>query len=137
SRNPLMLSLSPMRALGALAIGACCASLVHAQTIHATLARTLNAYTMEGKEVAFSPDGRLLVTSSPDKFIKIWNVNDGRLVRTIPQPEGIASAEFSPDGQLIATGSYDHSVRLWRVSDGSLVREMKSGGTVWTVGFSA
>jgi WD40 repeat protein len=78
--------------------------------------------------VAFSPDGKLLVSAGGSEFtparngnrtsaeIKLWDVTKraerGRLVG---HTNKIFSAVFSPDGTTLATGSADQSVRLWDV----------------------
>jgi len=111
--------------------------LVGAQTIEARLAYTLPAFSQEGREVAFSADGLLVATSSPDSAVRLWRVADGKLERTLRHPEGVTSISFSRDAQWLASASYDGNVRVWRMSDGSLVRTMTGhAGTVWSVAFS-
>lgn len=70
--------------------------------------------------VAFTPDGRRLVSGSMDATIRVWDVGSGEAVRIIatdwPQP----FLAVSPDGDRLATGSPDHRVYLWPLSaDGS------------------
>jgi WD40 repeat protein len=106
-------------------------------TLRATLARTITAHRGPGREVAFSPDGQILATSSVDSTVKLWRVPDGKLLRTLPHPEGVTSIAFSPDGTQIVSGSYDSKVRVWRLSDGALSRTLAGHvGTVWSVAFS-
>ncbi len=64
--------------------------------------------------VAFSPDGRLLASGVDDRKVKLWRVEDGKLLRELKgHTSGVNSVGFSPDGRLLASGSYDHTVRLW------------------------
>src|SRR5436190_973358 len=79
-----------------------------AQTITAQPVRTF-AHAAEGRETAFTPDSQLLATSSVDKTVKLWRVADGKLVRTLTHPEGVACIDISPDGQWLASGSYDNA----------------------------
>lgn len=62
-------------------------------------------------KIAFSPDGRLLVTSG-DKGIEIWQVSTGKLLKGI---EKLQSSQllFSPDGVLLAITIGDGRVQLW------------------------
>ena len=114
-------------------------SLFDAQTptLHATPDRIIRGHTQKGRELAFSPDGKLLATSSIDSTVKLWRVSDGSLARTLRHPEAITSVAFSGDGAWLVTGSYDTNVRVWRVSDGVLAKTLKGHkGTVWSVDVS-
>ncbi len=55
--------------------------------------------------VAFSPDGRTIVSGSNDGSVWVWNVKTGehRQILTAEQ-EWVSSVAFSPDGKIIASG---------------------------------
>ena len=64
--------------------------------------------------VAFSPDGQYLASSSGDKAVKLWRVENGECTRTMEgHSETVQSVAFSPDGQYLASGSDDKTVKLW------------------------
>ena len=64
--------------------------------------------------VAFSPDGRMLVSSSWDKTIAIWDWAKRERLKTLRgHTDRVWTAAFSPDGGTIASGSLDGTVRLW------------------------
>ena len=69
--------------------------------------------------VAFSPDGRLLVSAGRDHDVIVWNVADGEIVHRFPEAQSgsVADARFSPDGRWIVTAG-PKSARLWSVEDG-------------------
>ena len=50
--------------------------------------------------LAFSPDGKRLVSTSRDRIVKLWDISTGKEVRNSPSLRG--SATFSPDGKTIA-----------------------------------
>ena len=64
--------------------------------------------------VAFSPDGRRLVSTHGDGSILIWDVVNRELEANLRQHSGaVRSIAFAPDGRRFATTSDDHSVILW------------------------
>jgi WD40 repeat protein/uncharacterized caspase-like protein len=78
--------------------------------------------------VAFSPDGRFLVSGGADRRIKLWSARDGRLLdavarKDLPGPSAeVTGLAFSPDKKALtfASASKDRSVRLWTVTGGKL-----------------
>jgi WD40 repeat protein len=89
--------------------------------------------------VAFSPDGKLVLTGSYDKTARLWRTSTGKPVGTWPHPDRVHAVAFSPDGTTAATGSRDGTVRLWDAASGlPLPREpMRHEDSVWSVAFSA
>ncbi|MCI0684104.1 MAG: WD40 repeat domain-containing protein [Gemmataceae bacterium] len=86
--------------------------------------------------VAFSADGKQLLSSSFDKTMKLWDVASGNLVREFKAfhekdfPKGhqeeVFTAAFSPDGKFVASGSggLERVIKIWNVADGSVVRDL-------------
>ena len=71
--------------------------------------------------IAFSRDGRWLVTGDWDDAAHVWDLESAsgapRLHRRLPHRDAVRTALFSPDGLWLATGSGDHQARLWSVQD--------------------
>ena len=69
--------------------------------------------------VAFSPNGRTIVTGGTDGTARLW---DAHTHEPIGQPlrheNRVLSVAFSPDGQTILTGSHDKTARLWDAASG-------------------
>lgn len=69
--------------------------------------------------VAFSPDGRWLVSTHGDGSILIWDVANRELEASLRQHSGgVRAVAFSPDGKRLATAGDDQSVMLWNAESG-------------------
>jgi WD40 repeat protein len=64
--------------------------------------------------VAFSPDGRLLVSAGRDHDVIVWDVARGVKVYTIEEAQSasVEDARFSPDGRWLVTAG-PISARVW------------------------
>jgi len=86
-------------------------------------------HSWEVTAVAFSPDGNWLASASNDKTLKLWDVANGREVRTLSgHTDSVTSVVFSLDGRLLASGSGDRTVKVWDVATGRELRTI-SGHT--------
>jgi eukaryotic-like serine/threonine-protein kinase len=88
--------------------------------------------------LAFSPDGRRVVSAGPEHRVKIWDTIRGDLVFTITgHSEPVFTIAFSPDGRLLATGSQDKTIKLWDAATGTLIRTLEPHGSwIRSVAFS-
>ena len=71
-------------------------------------------------QLAFSPDGTLLVSNTSETPLHLWNVNSGKLLNTLtenPRIRGILT--FSKDGKTLACQS-SKMVELWDVATQTL-----------------
>jgi WD40 repeat protein len=73
-----------------------------------------------------SHDGSLLVTVSKENDLKVWQISDCSIFRTIGGfSEKIKSISISSDNSLLAVGSEDCTVSLWNVDNGNLINKFK------------
>ncbi len=75
----------------------------------------LKGHRKQATKIAFSPDGRLLASTSGDRILRLWDVATGE-VNIIPRH--IYSFDFSPDGRWLATNSpWEEQILLWDISE--------------------
>uniref|UniRef100_UPI00187E14E7 WD40 repeat domain-containing protein n=1 Tax=Tolypothrix sp. LEGE 11397 TaxID=2777971 RepID=UPI00187E14E7 len=80
------------------------------------LLHTLNGHTESVFALAFSPDGKYIVSGSTDRTLKLWDTN-GKLLHTLNGHTQLISAlAFSPDGKYIVSSSADSTLRLWDIN---------------------
>jgi WD40 repeat protein len=101
------------------------------------------------QSVAFTPDGRLLVSASDDKVIRVWDWQKGKTVRTMrgqsgPGPAGkIHAMAISPDGRLLAAAGWSDAanatvpccgdIRLYDFASGEIVALLRGHKSVVNV----
>ena len=77
--------------------------------------RTFQGHQSSVISIAFSPDGKSILTGSDDTTAKLWDIS-GNLLRTFQgHQSSVISVAFSPDGKSILTGSDDKTAKLWDI----------------------
>jgi WD40 repeat protein len=100
--------------------------------------------------LAFTPDGKRVVSAGDDKVIRVWDWQAGKTIRTIrgqvaPGDEGkIFAMALSPDGRWLAAGGWlpgsreeSDAIRLYDFATGKLAALLKGHtGVVNSLAFS-
>src|SRR5262249_10344971 len=73
--------------------------------------------------VAFSPDGKLLASSTHDYSVTLWDFKSGQAILPVlfGHTHRVASLAFSHDGKILASGGADGDIRLWDVDTHELL----------------
>ena len=73
-------------------------------------------------DVAFSPDGRWLVTASGDLYgfgpgsAEVWETSSFRCRHSLSHRSMVSAVAFSPDGKYLATADLDNKIRIREIS---------------------
>ncbi|MYB02319.1 PQQ-binding-like beta-propeller repeat protein, partial [Candidatus Poribacteria bacterium] len=98
------------------------------KTLHAVIAHQDNgpAFSPKISDIAFSPDGKLLASTSEDTTARLWDVETRETLHRFRERNGnaLSSVAFSPDGKTLAGGSYK-TINLWDVQTGRYLRKLE------------
>ncbi|AMV17782.1 WD40 repeat domain-containing protein [Planctomyces sp. SH-PL14] len=88
-------------------------------------------------DVEFSRDGQFLVSGGADKFVKVFNVASGQLVRSYEgHTSHVLGVAFKADGSLLASSGADNAIKIWNVETGEQARTISNyAKQVTSVGF--
>lgn len=93
---------------------------------------------------AFSPDGKLLVSSGGDSKVKFWDVAGGQEIASLtPRPiEGtkfveLGASTFSPDGKTLAMRGENDCIRLWDIETRAVRTIVRPSASPCCLAFSA
>jgi len=83
--------------------------------------------------VAFSPDGRFVLSGSDDRTMKLWEVATGREIRTFRGIESnVTSVAYSLNGRVALSGHMNGALAFWDLSTGKMLRLVeKAHRTSW------
>jgi WD40 repeat protein len=89
-------------------------------------------------EIAYSPNGKYIVSVGQDKNVKVWDMAGMKEAATLKGHfNSVMDVAFSPDGRLIATAGHDQKVILWDLVELKEIEVLRAHcNSVRTVAFS-
>jgi WD40 repeat protein len=73
--------------------------------------------------LAFTPDGRWLISAGHDFSVRLWDLNTGRQVRILGRhSREVNTLAVCPDSSCVVSGANDQVLKLWEIPSGRLVR---------------
>ncbi|HEY9853042.1 MAG TPA: WD40 repeat domain-containing serine/threonine-protein kinase [Leptolyngbyaceae cyanobacterium] len=82
-----------------------------------------------------SPCGKIFASGSRDKFIKICDLNTGKLLYELQgHTAWVRCLAFSPDAKILVSGSDDGTIKIWQIETGKLLHNFAAhSAPVWSV----
>lgn len=88
------------------------------------LVRTFKSHVSSVRSLDVSPDGLHLVTAGRDQIVNIWDLQKGKLLKTIPMLEGVEAAGFL-SATVFYTAGEKGTVRTWDLHKGCLAESAR------------
>lgn len=114
-----------------LAIGTVDGEIVYFNTANRAKIRRFKAHERPAsiadamRAIAFSPDGKLLVSGGNDNIVKIWNAETAEFMRELYRFESYVSrVAISPDSRKIVAASYDTTAKLFDLQTGAIIADL-------------
>jgi WD40 repeat protein len=77
------------------------------------------------RTLAFTPDGKFLISGGDDNAILVWEVETGKFVRRLDGSSNwVMALAVSPDGKQLAAGGFDKMIRIWDLAAGTKVKDI-------------
>lgn len=98
---------------------------------HHRLIGVLDLHTDAVRNVAWSPDGRLIATASRDGTARVWSAQSRQCTHALAgHGDMVEMVAWSPDSTKVVTASRDRTARVWDVATGRTLAELAAGGDV-------
>lgn len=100
--------------------------------------RVLSGHEAAVTDLAFSPDGKLLLTASVDRTLRLWDLtSDGEPLVLGGHTAAIAKVAFDPCGTRAFSAGEDGTIRIWSAPEGAPSGVVRAGRRVFDLAVSA
>jgi WD40 repeat protein len=98
--------------------------------------KLISTFEVNGADLDYSPDGKLLLIPNPNSSVAILNVETGKISSLEQHKDGVTGGRFSPDGRLFVTASFDGTALVWDTAEQRVLQTFKHKGEINAVRFS-
>ena len=80
--------------------------------------------------VAISPDNTKIASCGADKFIKVFELPDGKFIKSFEgHTHHVMDVGWKPDGKLLASAGADNTVKIWNYESGEQTKSVQNAHT--------
>lgn len=98
---------------------------------------TLTGHNERVVDVAFSPDGARVASTSTDRAARLWDATTGETLAILTgHHQPLNRVAFSPDSTRVVTTSGDATIRIWETATGNHVHTLFADAPAWAVSYS-
>jgi WD40 repeat protein len=103
------------------------------------LVATLKEHTIGVRCLAWTPDGKMLISGSDDHSIRTWNTSNWKQIAVFDgHTKYVYGIAISPNGRILASASIDETARLWNLDNNQPINlPLNHTDIVTVVSFSA
>ena len=89
-------------------------------------------------DLAWSPDGRYLVSANRDHSVGVWEWEKGKERRALKGHTSLVlGVAVAPDGSSVVSGCGDQTIRVWDMQSGATSRTLKANAAVTDIALSS
>ncbi len=101
-----------------------------------TIIHKLKAHNHRVRAISLTNDGKMMVTGSYDKLVKLWDFKSKRLLSTLEGHNSkVSNVAISNDKEYAVTTSFDNNMVIWDIQSRSIKKKIKVNSDINKVSF--
>jgi WD40 repeat protein len=95
---------------------------------------TLLGHSSQVNTVAVTMDGRLAISGSSDRSLKVWDLESGVELRSLRgHADDVEKVVITPDGRRVVSASGDKTIRVWDIKSGEQLHNLHGPQSIITI----